>query len=134
VSASQGSNIDFCFCGLGVFLLLCLNAEISVTGQQHSRQMCPSTFIIVTYYEAVVKTVLRHLLASSRTQMDLFYLLLYLNISVPDSYSLHFHNADRSILSIKEASETSHYFRNTVLSTESRSQVQTLSDLSSTVE
>ena len=123
---------------------LCIHSEISVTGQQHSRQTCPNTFIIVTYHEAVIKALLKHLLASSRKQMGPFYLLLDLNSSVLDFYcelktvfgnwiSLHFHKEDRSILSIKEASKTSHYFRNTVLSTESRSQVETLSDLSSTV-
>ena len=59
-----------------------------------------------------------------------FVIFVDLNVSVPDSYyeqnciSLHFHKADRSILSIKEASATSHYFRKTVLSTEFRSQVQ----------
>jgi hypothetical protein len=62
------------------------DAEILIKGQQHSRQTCPSTSIIVTYHEAVVKAVMRHLLASSRKQMGPFYLLLDLNSSVLDFY------------------------------------------------
>jgi hypothetical protein len=44
------------------------------------------TFIIVPLHEAVVEAVLRHLLASYRKQMALFYLLLELNCSVLDFY------------------------------------------------